>query len=313
MSSSVVGAAIEAESVEAEKEAAEVCCANCGISQVDDIKLEECDGCKSVSYCSDVCRENHRQHHEEECQKRKAELHDKELFEQPDGSHLGECPICFLPMPLDPQKSAFCSSCCKLVCDGCDIANFKSSGNRNCAFCRELGVDGEEENEKRVMERVKANDPNALQQMGGLRYREGDYEKAIEYLEKAAELGDAAAHNMLGDMYYKGEGVEKDVEKEVYHLEKAAIGGNPTARHNLGAIEEDNGNFERAAKHLIIAANLGHEESMKELWTFYSAGNITKEELESTLRTHKAAIDATKSAQRDAAEAHYRRISASRR
>jgi len=51
-------------------------------------------------------------------------------------------------------------------------------------------------------------------------------------------------------------------------------------------------------KHFIIAGNLGYEESMKVLWKYYSAGGITKEELESTLRTHKAAIDATKSVQR---------------
>ena len=51
-----------------------------------------------------------------------------------------------------------------------------------------------------------------------------------------------------------------------------------------------------------IAANLGFEVSMKTLWKHYSAGNITKEELDDTLRTHKAAIDETKSAQRDTAE-----------
>ena len=110
-----------------------------------------------------------------------------------------------------------------------------------------------------------------------------------------------------------GNGVEKDKEKEVYHWEKAAIGGNPIARHELACIEEENGNIERAVKHYIIAANLGHEESMEALWTFYPAGYITKEKLESTLRTHKAAIDATKSSQRDAAEAYDRRLAASRR
>jgi hypothetical protein len=88
-------------------------------------------------------------------------------------------------------------------------------------------------------------------------------------------------------------------------LGKAAIGGHPSARHNLACNEERNGNTERAMKHLTIAANLGCEDSMKVLWKHYSIGNITKEELESTLRSHKAAIDAMKSAQRDAAEAYY--------
>ena len=61
--------------------------------------------------------------------------------------------------------------------------------------------------------------------------------------------------------------------------------------------------MDRAVKHFIIAANLGYEKSMKELWGHYSDGNIIKEVLEVTLRTHKAAIDETKSAQRDAGEA----------
>jgi predicted secreted Zn-dependent protease len=42
---------------------------------------------------------------------------------------------------------------------------------------------------------------------------------------------------------------------------------------------------------------------MKLLWKYYSAGIITKEDLDATLRTHQASIDATRSAQRDAAEA----------
>ncbi len=79
--------------------------------------------------------------------------------------------------------------------------------------------------------------------------------------------------------------------------------GHPWARHSLAIVEGMNGNIERAVKHLIIAANLGYEDSMKELWKHYSAGNITKEELEATLRTHKAAIDEMKSPERKAAQA----------
>ena len=89
----------------------------------------------------------------------------------------------------------------------------------------------------------------------------------------------------------------------VYHWQKAAIGGHHLARYNLAVqIEGENGNFERSVKHLIIAAKLGEEDSMKLLWKHYSHGSITKEDLDATLRTHQAAIDATKSAQRDAAD-----------
>jgi hypothetical protein len=90
---------------ELEGERADEVCACCGITGVDDVKLKDCnDGCDLVKYCGDGCQENHREQHEQECKKRKAKLHDKKLFTQPD-CHLGECPLCFLPLPLDPSKS----------------------------------------------------------------------------------------------------------------------------------------------------------------------------------------------------------------
>jgi hypothetical protein len=280
----------------------DLCCANCGVTEVDDIKLKKCDGCDLVKYCSDKCREEHRDEHEEECKKRGLELHDDQLFTLPDGCHLGECPICFLP--LAPQKSIMKACCSKLICKGCLHANYKS-GNFNCPYCR-VPAPKRGEEERRIMKRVKANDPAAFCQIGSERFNEGDYDGAFEFWTKAAELGDAIAHFGLGDMYYNGEGVEKDVAKGVDHYEKAAIKGHPKARQMLAYYEEwDNGNIERSVKHLIIAAKLGDEKSMEALWAHYPAGNITKEELDATLRAHHAAIDATKSSEREEAEAFY--------
>ena len=276
--------------------------ASCGIAAVDNIKLEECDGCDLVKDCSNECREDHREQHAEECENRAKELHDKELFTQPDSCCFGECPICFLPMPLEGQKSIFYSCCSKQICKGCGHANDISTKQRSCPFCREPVVDAKE-NVKRVMKRVKANDPVATLEMGTTLYHEGDFDGAFEYLTKAAELGDMTAHNELGIMYARGEGVEKDEEKAVYLLEMAAIVGHPDARYNLGFIEERNGNMERAVKHWIIAAKLGDTGSMKALWRHYSKGNITKDDLEATLRAHQTAIDAMKSPQREAAAA----------
>jgi tetratricopeptide (TPR) repeat protein len=286
-------------------EESDVVCANCGhdIAEVDEIKLEECDGCDLVRYCGDKCREEHREQHNEECKKRAKESQDNSLFRQPDGSHRGECPLCFLPMPLDPRKSTFNSCCSKHICDGCEYAHHVKSGSQTCPFCRESLADDDDEEERRLMKRIKANDPAALRYMGTERYFEGDHDTAVKYWTKAAELGDMEAHCNLGESYHEGDVVVKDEEKGVYHLEMAAIGGDPDARHYLAVIEERNGNVKRAVKHFIIAANLGYEESMKALWKHYSAGNITKEDLEATLRTHKAATDAMKSPEREAAEA----------
>ncbi len=158
---------------------ADTCCANCGIAEVGEIKLKDCDGCDLVKYCSDKCTEDHREQHEEECKKREAELHDKDLFTQPDGSDRGECPICFLPMPLDPKQCLFQSCCSEYICKGCVYANVKSNGNVRCPFCRESWVD-DEEAFKRLSKRVKANDPVALHYMGTKRVREGDYEVHLD-------------------------------------------------------------------------------------------------------------------------------------
>ena len=280
------------------------CCANCGVAEVDDIKLMDCDGCDLVKYCSDKCMEEHREQHEEDCKKRKAELNDNKLFTQPDRTYLGECPLCFLPLPLDVGKSSFYRCCSKIVCDGCVYAHERSNGGDRCPFCREPRADAEE-NTKKAMKRIKVNDPAAMREMGARLYDEGEYDKAFEYYTKAAGLGDLIAHYNIGVMYRDGEGVEKDEKKAIYHWEKAAIGGHPEARHNLACTEEGIGNMERVVKHFIIAANLGFEASMKALWKHYSAGNITKEDLDATLRTHHAAINEMKSPEREAAEAFH--------
>ena len=284
---------------------ADICCANCGIAAVDDIKLEECTDCDLVKYCGDKCREEHRKEREEERKKRKGLLRDRKLFTQPDATHHGECPLCFLPLPIDPLKSGFYTCCSNMVCQGCVhahlVANIHDEDKAGaCPFCREPAVDGKEIDN--IMERLEANDPVALRFKGIESNEEGDYDSAFEYLTKAADLGDVEAYYQLGLLYEEGEGVEKDEEKMVYHYEKAAIGGHPYARHNLAGIELRKGNIERSAKHLIIAANLGYDESMKSLWKAFKFGHITKEDLDATLRTHHAVINAMKSEQRDEAK-----------
>ena len=201
----------------------------------------------------------------------------------------------------------FKTCCSNLICKGCVVANILSNKHDRvkagrCPFCREPAPD-DGEARKRLMKRVKANDPAAMRQMGEKCREKGDYDGAFEYLTKAAELGDAEAHYRLGYMYREGQSVEKDEEKKVYHWEKAAIVGHHDARFNLGCFEEGNGNIDRAVRHFIIAANLGDEGSMKALWKHYSKGNITKEDLDATLRTHHAAINEMKSPERKAAEA----------
>jgi TPR repeat protein len=165
-------------------------------------------------------------------------------------------------------------------------------------------VKSQEEYDKQVMERVKKNDPAAIIDMGKKHKGEGDFGKAFEYLTKATELGDANAHCLLGGLYYRGEGVvEKDMKKAVCHWEQAAIGGHPSARTCLAIHEKNKGRMERAAKHCIIAANLGCDKSLKAIKVLFMQGIVSKEDYAAALRAYQAAINETKSAERQEAEA----------
>ena len=287
-----------------------LCCASCGIAEGDDIKLVPCDGCDLVRYCRDECREYNKSEHEEACKKRAAELRDELLFKQPESTHLGDCPICMIPLPIELKKSTIYDCCSKIICDGCFYANKKREkemrSQQTCPFCRERTPKTKEERVKRMKKRVDANDPAAICKWGEEQDKEGDYIRAFEYYTKAAELGNAHAHYQLSLMYYDGEGVEKDEGKELYHLEEAAIAGHADARYNLGCVENDNGNVERAVKHWIISATQGYDGAIKALMVAFKKGFVEKEELAFALRAHKAAEDATKSPQRDAAEEYHR-------
>jgi hypothetical protein len=294
----------------AELEAADEVCASCGKVEVGDVKLKICTACKLVKYCGVDCQKNHRPQHKKACKKRMAEIRDDRLFRQPDESHLGECPLCCLPLSLDMDESVINNCCSKFICTGCfyadDLRQREAELEQHrCPFCREPVPDTDEENEAREMERVKSNDPVAICGLGKRRYREGDYREGFEYCTKAAALGDMDAHHQLALAYMKGEGVEKDNKKHIYHLEEAAIGGHAKARFHLGLREGERGRNDRMMKHLIIAANLGDDEALEGVKVGFMNRCVSKEDYEAALRGHQAAVDATKSQQRDAAAAAF--------
>jgi len=284
------------------------CCASCGIAANDDVKLKNCTACHLVKYCGVKCQREHRSKHKRECKKRAAELHDEILFKQPESSHHGDCPICCLPLSLDEQKSGMMTCCSKQICKGCCYANamreIRESLEQKCPFCRHPLQSKDEDFGQNLMRRAEANDPVAMREMGKRRRNEGDYGKAFGYWKKAAELGDSEAHFQISVFYRDGKGVEKDVKKAIYHAEQAAIGGHPRARFNLGYEELRNRRIERAMKHLIIAANLGHDVSLRSLREYINIF-VSEEDFAAALRAHQAALDATKSPQRVAGEAFY--------
>lgn len=204
------------------------------------------------------------------------------------------------------SNNSLSSCCCVLICDGCAYANqmrdIASSLEPKCPFCREAYASTEVEAELNLMKRIQAGDRVAIRQKG-CQGREGqNYSLALEYLTKAAKMGDASAHLQLGQMYFIGQGVEMNTKKACHHFEEAAIGGHPEARHNLGVTDAQNCRPERAVKHFIIAASQGFQISLETLKVLYADGVVRKNDLAAALYAYQAAVDSTKSPQRNEAK-----------
>eukprot|EP00984_Skeletonema_dohrnii_P007091 scaffold2549_cov150-Skeletonema_dohrnii-CCMP3373.AAC.4 len=164
-----------------------MCCASCGKSEVDDIKLMDCDACDLVRYCSDNCQKDHLPQHEAMCKKRAVELRDEKLFMQPESSHRGDCPICCLPHPLDLETSMMMNACCsKLICRGCSHAStereVREKRHPTCPFCRSPLPTTQDEANVSFKKRVATNDPDALCVMGTKHFVKEDYVGAFESL-----------------------------------------------------------------------------------------------------------------------------------
>ena len=110
-------------------------CASCGKVGGN---LNTCNKCKMVKYCNAACKKKHRSKHKKACERRVAELHDEALFKEHPPRE--DCPICFLPLPLDLGQTTFQSCCGKVICNGCIHAMREEARGRGkielCAFCR---------------------------------------------------------------------------------------------------------------------------------------------------------------------------------
>ena len=237
------------------------------------------------------------------------------LFKQPDSSHTGVCPICLIPLATDGSDYSLSACCSQCICDGCGYANqkreFEARLDPKCPFCRHPVPTSQTEGKnvfwKRLIDRVKMDDPVTIGEIGSDYFNARDYRSAFKYWKMATDLGNVQAHYQLSTMYQLGLGVEKSRKMEIYHLERAAIAGHAPARFNLGSIERENGNTERAVKHFIIAATQGDNKSLVKLMVLYEIGVVTDDDFAATIRAHRGAVDATKSPDRNMAAIHKRK------
>jgi hypothetical protein len=296
-------------------------CANCGKGEESAGDLKSCTACKMVKYCNRDCQIAHRPQHKKECKKRAAELHDEALFKDPPSRE--DCPICFLPLPVDAAETLFKVCCGKTICIGCihvmtveDIKKGKKKEEIDiCAFCRTLRPSSDEEYIERLAKLMDNGNAGAFYQLAG-HYASGssgmpqNRAKANELWLKAGELGCAEAYSRLGYSYVNGMGVEADKKKAKHYWEFAAMKGDAQARHNLGVMEGKAGNLHRACKHMIIAAKAGNPPSLDNVKIRFRNEHVTKDEYESTLRAYHERQTEMKSEARDAAFTFKTRLAA---
>ena len=223
-----------------------------------------------------------------------------------------ECPICSRLLPLEKNESTLFTCCMKTVCNGCNLEAEKRGMDDKCPFCRTPPPESDEAQLAQIQKRVKANDPEAIFHLGDC-YRDGDHElekdmpRAVELLERAAELGLKEAHYDLGiifDEYAGDEGIDKDTARALEHYELAAKQGDVRARHNLGRMDYLSGNYGFALKHYMIAAKLGSEYSLdiiKEMYTRIE-GMASKSDYAEALRGYHDAVKEMSSPERDEAK-----------
>ncbi|EJK72079.1 hypothetical protein THAOC_06430 [Thalassiosira oceanica] len=285
-------------------------CANCGKESGEAVKLKHCTACRLVKYCCVDCQRAHRKLHKRACKRRAAELKDERLFthghERPEGDF---CPICTLPIPLPMHEHSVFNVCCmKQICNGCNLAAQKR-GMHDCPFCRTTYPGNDADELAMIQARVGKNDPAAINILGqkyfhGVNGLQKDMRKAVELWEEAADFGSIEALFSLGNTYDLGDGVQQDKAKAVELFGKAAMHGHVLARYNLGAIERKKGSHNRAVRHFMISAKMGHENSVENMKNYFMGGFATKEQYAEVLKGYQDAVEETKSHDRDEAKAY---------
>ena len=287
-------------------------CANCGKEGGD--SMNTCNKCDLVQYCNAACKKKHKSKHKKKCEKRAAELFDEKLFEEPPPHE--ECPICMLPPQLyDNHTGMTFHTCCgKRICSGCIYTMVESGAKNLCPFCRTPKSTSNEETIGRVNKLTEKGNGHAFYMLAsyyaqGIKGMPQDWAKTNELFLKAGELGCAEAYYSLGNSYYHGgRGMEIDKKKAKYYYERAAMKGIVQARHNLGMMEGQDGNYQRAFKHYILAARAGDKDSLDTVKEGYMNGHVTKDQYANTLREYQKSQDEMKSDARDEALAFYKMI-----
>ena len=133
-------------------------------------------------------------------------------------------------------------------------------------------------------ESVKKNPDNIrnIYELGRAYHKKKEYEKAVEFYQKAADKGYTNAQYNLGVMYDNGWGVRQDYIKAVELYQKAADQGNADALSNLGVMYESGQSvkqdYKKAVELFEEAAAQGNAFAQINLGEMYVAGKGVKKD-----------------------------------
>jgi len=113
-------------------------------------------------------------------------------------------------------------------------------------------------------------------QKGAEAYVRGDYATALREWKPLAEQGDPYTQFILGQMYYKGEGVTQDYKAAFKWYTLAAEQGNVFAQQNLGRMYKQGPgvtqDYKAAVEWYKLAAEQGGVNAMTSLGVAYATG-----------------------------------------
>ena len=167
----------------------------------------------------------------------------------------------------------------------------------------QIEKDYTKEQEKKFLERLnelkiraKNDDSNAMVHLGNLYYLgtgnkifRQDLKKAVQWYQKATDLGNSEAMYNLGNCYQYGVSVEQNEKKALSLFELSVNNGLYEAAHKVGKLFENKKDFKKARRYYSISANskgdkpslkkiakynmegIGGEKNLKKAFSFYSS------------------------------------------
>ena len=245
-----------------------------------------------------------------------------------------ECVLCCYPLPVNVREILYKECCGEVICTGCLIAQRRTliigtnvkkpiAGSKEeelefmtilaseqvivCPFCRAKEPSNPKEHLKMLWERIdEYKDPKAMVLLGdgylkGVHGLSKNLKKSEKSYQQAYDLGDHTAAYAMANLYTEE---IPDQARMIKYLEEGVKRNNASCMNNLAVRASEFGNHEKSKRLYMMAARSGDEMAMNNLMKKYRTPGsvVSKDDLATTLRAHKAVHDAEKSEPREYAK-----------